>query len=130
MSEATSIGRKAGSLLCLAAVLIGCSSGYKRYECVVGPDVAPDPHAIWDCHRLIMERAAKAQKFTLREFREAAAFFEGLTSIDAGARDTEYGPIPPRDLKQRLAAWDRWYEEHRSSLIWDVERRAVRVAGS
>ena len=120
---------KAGFLLCLAGLLIGCSSGYKRYECVVSPnDIAPDPHAIWDCHRLIMKRASRGKKFTLREFREAAAFFEGLTSIRAGARSSEYGPIPPKDLKKRLAAWDQWYEDHRSRLIWDVEHRAVRAA--
>ena len=130
MNRLMTIGRKAGILLCLAGVLIGCSSGYKQYECVVGPDdLVPDPHLIWDCHRLIMKRAAKGKKFTLREFREAAAFFEGLTSISAGATPSEYGPIPPTGLKNQLAAWDQWYEEHRSRLIWDVEQRVVRVAG-
>jgi hypothetical protein len=124
------ITHQAGILLCLVALSLGCSSGYKQYECVVSPDeIAPDPQAIWDCHRLIMKRAARGKKFTLREFREAAAFFEGLTAIDPGAVLSEYGPIPPDDLKQKLTAWDRWYEEHGSALIWDAEHRAVRVSG-
>ena len=115
-------------LLAVAAVSVGCSSGFKKFECTVGPDaLQPDPHAIWDCHRDIVRRAARDKKFTLLEFREAAAFFERLTSIGAGAAETQFGPIPTEELKQNLARWDAWYEQNHTRLIWDEKRHAVEL---
>jgi len=114
-------------LLCLTGAGIACSTGYKPYACVVGPEgLDPDPHLIWDCNRRIMKRAAKGKGFTLHEFREAAAFFERLTSIEAGAPVSEYGPLPPKDLKRRLVEWDRWYDAHGATLVWDPRTGTVR----
>jgi len=120
---------------CLLALLLGivaastaCSSGYKKYECSVGPEALHgDPQLVWDCHRDIMRRAARDKKFTLLEFREAATFFERLTSIGADAQETPFGPVPTVELKHKLALWDEWYREHGTQLIWDGKRHLVRL---
>jgi len=111
----------------LALVLaVGCSSGYKRYECTVGPGaLEPDPRAIWNCHRDIVDRAAHDRKFTLLEYRRATEFFERLTSIPAASVETEFGPVPTRELRECLARWDAWYERNHAGLVWDAERRSV-----
>jgi hypothetical protein len=115
-------------LVGLMALSVGCSSGFKRYECAIGPDSPePEPHAVWQCHRDIVRRAARGGKFTLLEFREATAFFERLTSIDAGAGLTEFGPVPTEKLKHSLDLWDEWYERNQSRLTWDKDQRTVRL---
>ena len=106
----------------------GCSAPVKDYECVLLPvEPAPDPHALWDCHRDIVRRALRGKKFTLREFREAADFFESLTAIPAAATATPHGLVPTKDLKQSLTAWDEWYATHGSRLYWDPQNDRIRT---
>ena len=75
-----------------------------------------------------MKRAVHGKKFSLREFRSAAVFFEELTGIPADTRDTRQGPQPGSGLKQNLADWDAWYGEHRDALVWDASTGTVRLS--
>lgn len=122
--------RSMASALMILAVAggTGCGTAVRPYECAVSVErVRIDPHAIWECHRGIVRRAARHKKFTLREYREAAGFFERLTGIAAPAISTGVGPLPAPGLRQTLKRWDAWYAEHRDSLVWDESRREVAV---
>lgn len=130
LSPMATIRRSIVLLACLT-LLGACSSGFKKYECIVGPeDLPPDPHAVWACHRDSVRRAAEGKKFTLLEFQEASDFFAGLTSVRADALPTPFGPVPAKSLKRQMVLWDGWYDEHRDELVWDERAGAVRLEGA
>ncbi|MCP3980893.1 MAG: hypothetical protein GY716_16445 [bacterium] len=125
--------RAATIVLALAATLIvtapACRAPVKPYECLTDIEgVTPDPQGIWRCHRDIMRRVSKNKQFSLREFREASAFFSRVTSIEPNVIESAVGPVPDRrDVKQHLALWDTWYEVNAHRLYWDAGSEAVEV---
>lgn len=102
----------AAGLLVLFALLGGCSTKVRTYDCAVQPDTA----AIWDCNRQVIVHAIRGKKFTLRQLDRASAFFEGLTGIPADLEHTTAGPLPGAGLPGNLADWDAWYGEHATEL--------------
>jgi hypothetical protein len=96
----------------------------RPYACAVTA-AEVDPHDVWACHRDIAQRVVKQKEFSLREFREAADFFEGLTGIPADVVPTDLGPTPGRGMRDSLARWEAWYEAHAASLAWDAQARRV-----
>ena len=119
--------------LVLAVLLpVGCSRSakyVKNYQCETLP--APqtvDARAVWDCNRDIMVRAAKKKKFSLREFWDAAEFFEKLTGIAADVSDSRQGPLPGEGLRENLDAWDQWYAENGDRLVPDPATRSIRLS--
>jgi hypothetical protein len=115
----------------LAALLLGlgCSAPVAYYQCddLVGR-VELDARTVWDCNRDVMRRVARGKKFSLREFRSAAEFFEDLTGIPADTRDTRQGTQPGPGVRDDLKRWDAWYRDHRDSLVWDDKTGSVRLA--
>jgi len=104
------------ALLLLPAVT-ACRAPVRPYACAISPGEARvDPHQSWRCHRDIARRAAKRKDFSLREFREAADFFERLTGIPAASSETKLGPVPTKQMKQVVKQWDAWYEANGERL--------------
>jgi hypothetical protein len=112
-------------LLCACS----CATHLRPYACAATA-AEVDPHEAWACHRDIARRAAQGKEFTLREFREAAGFFEDLTGIPADVVPTDLGPIPGRGMRESLARWDAWYQANAASLAWDPHARRVFSAGT
>ena len=118
-------------LVVLAPLCGGCSRSAKYvrpYQCDTLPDTrSVDTRAVWDCNRDIMVRATKKKKFSLREFREAAEFFEQLTGIAADTRASRQGSLPGAGLRENLDAWDGWYRENGERLVWVPATSSVRL---
>lgn len=109
----------------------GCGTRLREYRCVVAAETpSVDVDAIWSCNRRIIVHAIKGRGFSLREFRQAAAFFERVTGIPADVRPSEQGILPGPDLERSLGAWDAWLADHPGQLEWDAERRAVVVGAA
>lgn len=120
-------------VLVVSALLnVGCgrSAKYvKPYQCDTPSDARGEgASAVWECNRVIMVRATKQKKFSLREFWGAAEFFEGLTGIAADTRDSRQGPLPGPGLRENLEAWDGWYRENGDRLVWDAATSSVRLS--
>ena len=85
----------AGLLVTLAA--LACRAPVRPYVCAVdtqavGVDV--DVHSVWTCNRKVLYRAARKKAFSLREFREAAAFFEQLIDFQVDTQPSHLGVLP------------------------------------
>ena len=108
----------------LAAAVLACSAPVRDYTCVIEPrapaSVQVDVHTVWMCNRDVLYRAARKKPFSLREFREAAAFFEELSGLKIETRSSHLGPLPGRDLRQDVRDLDAWYEINRDKLNWDA----------
>jgi hypothetical protein len=118
-------------LVVLAPLCVGCgrSAKYvKPYSCDTPTGATSvDAGAVWDCNRDVMVRVTRKKKFSLREFRGAAEFFERLTGIEADTRDSRQGPLPGPGLRENLDAWDAWYRNNGQRLTWDPATSSVRL---
>jgi len=108
-------------LLCAA-----CTAPVREYRCG-SPDfrIEADPAAVWRCNREVLARVARGKHFTLREYREAAAFMERLTGVPANSLGSSLGPLPPRNLETRLPEWDAWFVLNGDRLRWDADHRRI-----
>ena len=124
------LGRLVGATVAAAVLLAsGCGTAVRKYECLpLRRQPQMDVHALWRCHREIISRALGNRPFTVREYREALRFFEGLTGIRGDAIPTDSGPVPGKHLARSAEAWDGWYERNRTLLYWDPEDRTVKVS--
>ena len=117
--------RKAILVLGLFAVLASsaCSAPVRRYVCVVDPQAGSplvDVDAQWRCNRNVLYRAARKKAFSLREFREAAAFFEQLIGLQVDTRSSHLGVLPGPGLRKDVRDLDAWYELNKGKLRWDA----------
>jgi hypothetical protein len=120
----------AGLLVTLAA--LACRAPVRPYVCAVdmqavGVDV--DVHSVWTCNRKVLYRAARKKAFSLREFREAAAFFEQLIDFQVDTQPSHLGVLPGPDLKQDVRDLDAWYELNHGKLRWDAGLGKIVYAG-
>jgi len=120
----------AGLLATMAA--FSCRAPVRPYVCAVdtqavGVDV--DVHSVWTCNREVLYRAARKKAFSLREFREAAAFFEQLIGFQVDTQASHLGALPGPDLRQNVRDLDAWYELNRGKLRWDAGLGKIVYAG-
>ncbi len=109
------------SLLAAAAAAAACSAPVRPYMCVIDPQaVDVEVHSVWTCNRDVLRRALRKKAFSLREFRAASAFFEGLTGLQVDTRPSHLGALPGRELRQDVQALDAWYELNKDKLRWDA----------
>jgi hypothetical protein len=106
------------SVLLLAA----CSVG--------GPESPPDGRrlereaieAIWRFNEALVERGISAYEGayagSLEGFPEAVKFFEDLTGIQSSTM-TFAGRVPVPGLRDTVAQWRSWYDQHRDELRLD-----------
>jgi len=127
-------GRSAHLFLLLALgtwLSAGCSAPVKYYECGnLDDEPRIDARAVWDCNRDVMKHIVNGKKFSLREFRGAAEFFEELTGIPADVRRGRSGPMPGPRLPDNLRAWDHWYRNNGEHLVWDPETSSIRLVAA
>ncbi len=110
----------AGLLAMLGAS--SCSAPVRKYVCTADPQNAAgvDVHALWACNRDVLHRASRKKPFSLREFRKAAAFFEGLTGFQIDTRPSHLGALPGSELREDVSVLDAWYKINRDKLRWDT----------
>jgi len=109
--------------LLATVVALACSAPVRPYVCAIDPQAAGvdvDVHTVWTCNRDVLYRAARKKAFSLREFREAAAFFEQLTGLQVDTRPSHLGALPGPELRQDVRDIDAWYEINKDKLRWDA----------
>jgi len=112
----------------IVAGLVSCSAPVRNYACRIETGQAGvDAQAVWSCNRDVIRRAAGRKAFSLREFENAARFFEELTGIELDARESHLGRMPGSKLWQDLQDLDAWHELHGASLRWNRDRGAVEL---
>jgi len=95
----------------------GCGTKLRDYRCATAAEAAQvEIEAVWSCNRKIIVRAVRGKRFSLREFRGAVAFFEGITGIPADTRPSELGILPGPRLDRSLTAWEDWLRDHPAGL--------------
>jgi len=114
--------------LLLALAAAGCTRPVRDYACVREPGEAASAPRMWECNREVMRRVVGGGRFSLREYRGAAAFFVRLTGIDTESLSTPVGPVPARGLRHTLELWDAWYAAHGDRLVYDAATGSLRLA--
>jgi hypothetical protein len=117
--------RKAFLLVGLLVVLsiASCRAPVRPYLCVIDPQIEAgqvDVDAQWRCNRDVLYRAARLKAFSLREFHQAAAFFEQLIGLQVDTRSSHLGTLPGPGLRQDVRDLDAWYELNKEKLRWDA----------
>ena len=116
--------------LLAAAAAVACSAPVRPYACTIDPQATDvEVHTVWTCNRDVLRRASRKKAFSLREFRQATAFFEELTGLQVDTRPSHLGALPGRDLRQDVQDLDAWYELNKDKLNWDAGLGKIVFAG-
>ncbi len=111
------------AVLLATMAALACRAPVRPYMCAVDTqavEVDVDVHTVWTCNRKVLYRAARKKAFSLREFREAAAFFERLIGFRVDTQPSHLGALPGPELRQDVRDLDAWYELNKGKLRWDA----------